>query len=131
MRVSSSRGQRRALSLPLRSSPVVLFSLAYAVVRLVLEALIVQGRANAGLRAEVLALRHQLRVMERQTGRPRWQPCDRLLLVAISRILTQPARRSLLPSPETLLRWHRELVHQKWAACRFRFSRFLTPPWTS
>jgi hypothetical protein len=58
---------------PLRSSPVVLFSLAYAVVRLVLEALIVHGRANAGLRAEVLALRHQLRVLERQAGRPRWQ----------------------------------------------------------
>jgi hypothetical protein len=40
----------------------VLFSLAYAVVRLVLEVLIVHGRANAGLRAEVLAVRHQLRV---------------------------------------------------------------------
>ncbi len=105
---------------PLQSSPVVLFSLAYAVVRLVLEALIVQGRANAELRAEVLALRHQLRVMERQAGRPRWQPCDRLLLAAISRVLTRPAWRSLLPSPETLLRWHRELVRQKWAAYRRR-----------
>ena len=60
-----------------------------------------------GLRAEVLALRHQLRVLERQSGRPRWQPCDRLLLAAISRILTRPAWRSLLPGPETLLRWHR------------------------
>ncbi len=98
----------------------MLFSLAYAVVRLVLEVLIVQGRPNAELRAKVLALRHQLRVLERQAGRPRWQPCDRLLLAAISRVLTRPARRSLLPSPETLLRWHRELVHHKWAAYRRR-----------
>jgi putative transposase len=104
----------------LRSSPVVLFSLAYAVVRLVLEVLIVHGRGNAGLRADVLALRHQLRVMERQVGRRRWQPCDRPLLAAISRILTRPAWRSLLPSPETLLRLHRELVRQKWAAYRRR-----------
>jgi hypothetical protein len=29
-------------------------------------------------------------------------------------------RRSLLPSPETLLRWHRELVRRKWAAYRQR-----------
>jgi hypothetical protein len=105
---------------PLQSSPVVLFSLAYAVIRLVLEALIVHGRANAGLRAEVPALRHQLRVLERQAGRPRWQPCDRLLLAAISRILIRPAWRSLLPSPETLLRWHRELVRGRWAAYRRR-----------
>jgi putative transposase len=113
---------------PLRSSPVVLFSLAYAVVRLVLEALIVHGRANAELRAEVLALRHQLRVLERQAGRPRWQPCDRLLLAAISRVLNRPAWRSLLPSPETLLRWHRELVHHKWAAYRRRPRRHRPMP---
>ena len=59
------------VGLPLRSSLVVLFSLAYAVVRLVLEVLIVHGRTNAGFRAEVLALRHQLRVLERH-----WQPRD-------------------------------------------------------
>jgi hypothetical protein len=128
MRVSSSPGQRRVVETPLRSSPVVLLSLAYAVVCLVLEALIIQGRGNGQLRAEVLALRHQLRVLERRAGRPRWQPCDRLLLVAISRVLTRPAWRSLLPSPETLLRWHRELVHQKWAAYRRRPRRHRPMP---
>jgi putative transposase len=91
----------------------VLYSLTYAVVRLLLEVLIVRGRPNAKLSAEVLALRHQLRVLERQVARPRWQPTDRLLLAAISRALPRPAWRSLLPSPETLLRWHRELVRRK------------------
>jgi putative transposase len=104
---------------PLRCSPIVLYSPLYAVVRLVLEILIVRSRSDAGLRAEVLALRHQLRVLERQVGRPRWQPTDRLLLTAISRVLPRPAWRSVLPSPETLLRWRRELVRRKWAAyCR-------------
>src|SRR5215472_9006444 len=75
---------------------------------------------NARLRAEVLALRHQLRVLERQTHRPRWQPTDRLVLAAISRVLTRQLWRSLMPSPETLLRWHRELVRRKWAVYRRR-----------
>ena len=118
MCVSSSPGQRGAggagggVEPSLRSSPVVLFSLVYAVIRLVLQALIVRGRATGELRAQVLAFRHQLQVLERQAGRPGWQPYDRLLLVAISRILTRPAWRSLLcPAPETLVHWHRELVH--------------------
>src|SRR5215472_2865879 len=96
--------------------PVVLYSLLYDLLRLLIEILIVRGRGDAQLRAEVLALRHQLGVLERQVGRPRWQAADRLLLAAISRALPKPAWRSLLPSPETLLRWHRELVRRKWAA---------------
>jgi putative transposase len=94
----------------------VLFALAYTVVRVLLEALIVGRKPDAKLQAEVLALRRQLRVLERQVSRPRWHPSDRLLLAAISRALPRPVWRSLLPSPETLLRWHRELVRRKWAA---------------
>jgi hypothetical protein len=63
---------------------------------------------------------HHLGVLERQVGRPRWQPTDRLLLAAVSRVLPRPVWRALLPSPETLLRWHRELVRRKWAAYRRR-----------
>ena len=98
----------------------MLFSLFYDLLRLLIEILIVRGRGDAKLRTEVLALRHQLGVLERQVGRPRWQPADRLLLAAISRALPRPAWRSLLPSPETLLRWHRELVRRTWAAYRRR-----------
>ena len=97
----------------LRYSPIVLFALLYVVVRFMLEALIVRGQSGARLRAEVLALRHQLGVLERQIDRTRWQPADRLVLAAISRVLPRPDWRSLLPRPETLLRWHRELVRHK------------------
>ena len=94
----------------------MLLSLLYSLVRFVLEILLVRTSSEARLRAEVLALRHQLRVLERQVKRPHWQPSDRLLLSALSRALSRQTWQSLLPSPETLLRWHRELVRRKWAA---------------
>src|SRR5262245_43800021 len=92
---------------PCDTSAVVLYSFVYVVVRFLLETLIVRSRSEARLRAEVLALRHQLAVLERQVGRPRWQPTDRLVLVALSRVVPRPDWRSLLPRPESLLRWHR------------------------
>jgi putative transposase len=67
-----------------------------------------------------LPLRHQLRVLDRQAARPRWQTADRLTLAAISRILPRSAGAALIPSPDTLLRWHRDLVRRKWAAYRRR-----------
>ena len=45
------------------------------------------------------------------------------MLAAPSRVLPRPDWRSLLPRPETLLRWHRELVRRKWAAYRRRPGR--------
>ena len=98
----------------------MLYSVLYVVVRFLLEVLIVRGRSQAKLRAEVLALRHQLAVLERQVGRPCWQPSDRLVLAAISCVLPRPDWRSLIPRPETLLRWHRDMVRRGWAAYRRR-----------
>jgi hypothetical protein len=63
-------------------------------VRFLLDALLTRRQSELRLQAEVLALRHQLRVLERQVRRPRWQPVDRLLLTALSRILlVRPGRR--------------------------------------
>ena len=91
-------------------------ALLYSLVRFLLDALLTRRQSELRLRAEVLALRHQLRVLERQVRRSRWQPADRLLLTALSRALPRPAWSALLVSPETLLRWHRELIRGKWAA---------------
>jgi putative transposase len=64
---------------------------------------------------EILVLRHQLRVLRRKTGRPRFTVANRVLLAAAS--LALPRQRwasSFLVSPQTLLRWHRTLVRRKW-----------------
>jgi putative transposase len=94
----------------------MLASLLYSIARLLVDLLSVRDREQAELQAEVLALRHQLRVLQRQVRRPRWRPGDRLVLATI--IARLPKRRwsALLPSPETILRWHRELVRRKGAA---------------
>jgi hypothetical protein len=62
---------------------------------------------------EILVLRHELQVLRRQVG-PRLRSIDRVLLAALSQVLPRPRRRSFLVRPETLLRWHRELVRRRW-----------------
>jgi putative transposase len=94
----------------------MLLGLTYQLVRFVLDLILVRTRSDAQLRAEVLALRHQLRVMERKVGKPAWQPGDRILLAGLSRLLPRSGLPALLPRPETLLRWHRDLVRRRWAA---------------
>ncbi len=54
------------------------FVLLYAVVPFLLYGLLTHRQSEIRLRAEVLALRHQLRVPQRQIRRPRWQATDRL-----------------------------------------------------
>src|SRR6266542_5838243 len=63
---------------------------------------------------EILVLRHQLRVLRRKIGRPKFTARDRVLLAAASRALPRQRWASFLVTPQTLLRWHRTLVRQKW-----------------
>jgi hypothetical protein len=63
---------------------------------------------------EIMVLRHQLAVLKRQVGRPRLRRRDRLFMAAVSRVLPRPRWSWFVVSPQTLLRWHRELVRRKW-----------------
>jgi putative transposase len=63
---------------------------------------------------EIVVLRHQLAVLKRQAGRPRLRRRDRLYMAALSRVLPRPRWSSFVVRPQTLLRWHRELVRRKW-----------------
>ena len=45
----------------------------YSLLRLLLDLFLVRCRSDASLRSKVLLLRHQLRVLQPQTRRPRWQ----------------------------------------------------------
>jgi hypothetical protein len=61
---------------------------------------------------EIMVLRHQLAVLKRQVGRPRLRRRDRLFMAAVSRVLPRQRWPSLVVGPQTLLRWHRELVRR-------------------
>src|SRR6266542_6628162 len=64
---------------------------------------------------ELLVLRHQLLVLRRQRPRPSFRAADRAFLSALSRMLPPRGRHGLIVTPQTLLRWHRELVGRRWA----------------
>jgi putative transposase len=73
------------------------------------------GRDRDGLALEVVVLRHEVAVLRRQVTRPALQPADRALLAGLARMLPGHRRRGLFVQPDTLLRWHRDLVRRRWA----------------
>ena len=92
----------------------MLFFLVHLVARRLLRAL--AGRSSvAALEVENAVLRHQLAVLRRTVRRPPLQRRDRLLLAAASRLLPRERWSVFLVRPQTLLRWHRELVRKKWS----------------
>jgi len=77
---------------------------------------------------EILVLRHQVHVLQRQLhARVRYRPSDRAILAALSRLLPRSRWRSFLVTPETLLRWHREAAKHKWRRWRKQRGRGRPP----
>jgi transposase len=75
--------------------------------------------SNRDKDAEILALRHQLSVLQRQLGpgRLRSTPADRALLAALLHRLPRHVlkRLHLVVRPDTVLRWHRDMVARRHA----------------
>ena len=69
--------------------------------------------------AEILILRHQLAALQRrQRQRPKLNWADRALIAALLSVIPKARRHEmrLLVTPDTILRWHRDLVRRRWAA---------------
>ena len=76
-------------------------------------------REEAWQTAEILILRHQLAVLQRrQPGRPKLNWADRALLTTLLSVIPKARRQGLrlLVTPDTILRWHRDIVRRRWAA---------------
>lgn len=97
----------------------VLLRLAYLAVTNALAALRLLPMTDRDKDAEILALRHQVTVLERQLGnrRPRFTPPDRALLAALLHPLPRDVLRRLRLTvhPDTVLRRHRDLVRRRHA----------------
>ena len=64
-------------------------------------------------------LRHQLTVLRRyQACRPKLTWADRALLVTLLGVIPKARRQGLrlLITPETIVRWRRDIVRRRWAA---------------
>ena len=73
--------------------------------------------------AEILILRHQLAVLQRQQPRrPKLNRADRALLATLLSVIPKARRHGLrlLVTPDTVLRWHRDIVRRRWAARSMR-----------
>ncbi len=66
--------------------------------------------------AEILALRHQILVLQRQIDRPRFTQTDRTILAMASGAFDRSrlGRVMLIVKPGTVIGWHRRLVARHW-----------------
>ena len=97
----------------------MVFSLLYLGICRLLGVVVWCHRSESDKDIEIMVLRHQVRILERQLhARVRYRPADRAVLAALSRLLPRSRWRSFLVTPETLLRWHRELAKDKWRRWR-------------
>ena len=101
----------------------MVLSFVYLAFVALLKLLLRSGRRVEVKDLELLVLRHQVDVLRRQVGRPALRPSDRALLSGAARLLPPARRHGLLVTPQTLLRWHRQLVRRRWTYPSARVGR--------
>src|SRR5918912_1665448 len=96
----------------------------------ILVDLLAMGRRSADEKdLEIVLLRHELRLLQRRQPAPlrlaRWEKLPLAVLAAklagaVAGGKARLRRSLLIVSPETVLRWHRDLVRRKWTITRRR-----------
>ena len=88
--------------------------LLYLIFRQVMAWLRLLARSSTSKNAEILVLRHEVAVLRRQVRRPRLSWADRAVFAALTRLLSRAGRLHRIVTPQTVLRWHRDLVTRRW-----------------
>jgi putative transposase len=90
--------------------------LAYLAVLRMFGWLALLARSDLAKDTEILILRHQLAVLQRQVKTSGLSWADRAVLSALDRMLPTGHLRQLhwIVPPRTLLRWHADLVRRRW-----------------
>jgi hypothetical protein len=89
----------------------MLWSVRYRLLCWLLRLLVRCGLDELDL--ENAVLRHQLKVLRRGERRVLFTTADRAFLAAAARVLSRERWRSFLVGPDTLARWHRDLLTEE------------------
>jgi transposase len=117
--------------LPRGEHPAVTLSFLYRAFCRVLQLIRLISRRDTDLAIEVAMLRHEVAVLRRQVHRPALEPADRAVLAGLARLLPRQRLRRFFVQPETLLRWHRDLVAKHWTYPHARQGRPSIPEGTT
>ena len=71
-------------------------------------------RTHADIQLEVLALRHQVTVLQRTNPKPKLRPADRRLWVWLSRSWSRWRSALVIVKPDTVVDWHRRGFRWYW-----------------
>jgi putative transposase len=88
--------------------------LLYLIFLQVLGLVLLRCRTSSAKDVELLVLRHEVAVLRRVNPRPRLQWADRAVFAALVRRLPRALRGHRLVTPNTILRWHRQLIRSRW-----------------
>ena len=101
----------------------MVWSFVYLAARSLFALVLLFGRSDRSKELEILVLRHELALLRRRSGRLPIERSDRALLATLSRGLPRRRWATFSVSPETVLRWHRQLVSWRWTYPRVKPGR--------
>jgi len=93
------------------ASWILMFRILYRFLTSLARLAIRSGRTKD---LEIIVLRHQLTVLQRQGNRPTLNDHDRTLLGGIAAALPRQLRAGWIVTPGTLMRWHRHRIARHW-----------------